>query len=69
MSLLHCQCINCQHDFYSLQVDCRQLEVVLCPLCQGGVEIDDIKKPHDKMWGKCKKVKGKCAGDCGQCSK
>jgi len=57
MAIYQCKCISCEHVFYSIEIDCKEVDLLKCPLCQKGVEVEDIKKPVDRDWGKCGKSK------------
>lgn len=61
MAMYRVVCIGCAHEFYALETDCRKIDLLFCPLCKSGVEVEDIKKPVVKNWGKCHKGKVKCA--------
>lgn len=62
MAMYQAKCIGCGHQFFVLEVDCKPVERIVCPLCKCGVEIWDIKKPVARNWGKCHKTGKKCNG-------
>lgn len=53
MTIYSCRCLQCEHNFFCLETDCRAMDWVCCPLCQGGVDVDDCDKPEDKKWSRC----------------
>lgn len=58
MVYLLCRCMVCDHTFADVAVDCNQEKKIYCPLCNGGVEVEEAKLPQDKKWASC--VKANC---------
>lgn len=61
MAIYRVCCVSCKHQFYALETDCRRIDILFCPLCKSGVEVEDIKKPVKKNWSVCRKSKIKCS--------
>ena len=64
MAILQGHCMVCGHKFYVLHLDCNNDDQIFCPLCEGGVDLTEIKKSPDRRWAKCVHTisKGKCKG-------
>ena len=52
--------MQCDHEFYCLETDCNQVNRIYCPVCQGGVNVNEIEKPVNKKWSSCNHKKNSC---------
>lgn len=64
MTIYSCRCLQCEHDFFYLETECRFTDRVFCPICQGGVDVDDLQKPEGKEWSKCSHGKKRNCKNC-----
>lgn len=58
-----CSCVKCNHKFYHLKTECCAQSYIFCPVCDGVVDVEEIKKPVGKNWGVCSKSNTSCC-DC-----